>query len=39
MLATHPFEPRPNRLEVGCPRQAADMVEAPVRLAVLYYRG
>jgi hypothetical protein len=36
--ATHPFEPQPNRIEVGRSRQAPNWVEAPVRLAILHQR-
>jgi hypothetical protein len=38
MLDTHPFEPRPNRVESACARQAADVVEAPVRAPALNER-
>ena len=34
----HPFESRPNRVEVAGTRQAADVVEEPVRAPVPLYR-
>ena len=33
-LTAHPLESRPNRVEVVCARQAADVVEASVRATV-----
>jgi hypothetical protein len=33
-LTAHPLEPRPNRVQVVCTRQAADVVEASVRAPV-----
>jgi hypothetical protein len=35
MLDAHPFEPRPNRVEFACARQAADVVGAPIRARAL----
>jgi len=38
MLDAHPFEPRPNRVEFACARQAADVVEAAVAVPIPYER-